>query len=520
MDFEFLTHPKGDWRRLSSEDFFEYLLNEYQPLSSSTDSSMEDRFRALDAKLFEMDYRNPKCFNALFLEVTRLLNMSSSSSSTRVAALCAILTDRLPRVPYASKKLFLHMKSEDFQPTHVEDWFARAQEELKLLHQAVVKVESFGVQVGTKPAHNLTAIMNKPIPKREPREEVRSVQKDRKEKRKDTADTQSCKVCGRDHHTPSTCQFNVEGHKHPDINKTELPWAESPNGKAWEAKGHKTLPFNETLSGVAWQAPPKASKDKKMFSKKQKKCENCLNYLQLHETQNDLLDGELKLSNSTMPCTLLLDTGALHGNYINADVASRILKENKNMCREKKRKIQGAFKQSQSCSSLECEVDVHVTNESENKQQVLSFTAAVIDSQQDIIIGRQTIKDNAVVGAFPSHFMHSGKSPQQHKPYDDPYQISPAAGRVLCKHPGSLLHGQVEREERESGQECVKIVQKRVCTKPRGCTIHQEDLRNFASSTMSVTQNDEKERRQNVAQCLFNLNNHASILKVNGLTET
>jgi hypothetical protein len=52
MDFEFNHLPEGEWRKLSSEDFFGFLLNEYQPDSQSADSSLEDRLRAIDIKLF------------------------------------------------------------------------------------------------------------------------------------------------------------------------------------------------------------------------------------------------------------------------------------------------------------------------------------------------------------------------------------------------------------------------------------------------------------------------------------
>jgi len=128
IDFEFRHLPnKGDWRYMTAEDVFGYLLNECQPQSTSTDSSLEDRFRALPSKLFDMDYRDPKCFNTLFLEVGKAIMASAStSSSARIGTLCAILTDRLPRLLNASKKLFKHMKAGDFKPTQIEDWFARA----------------------------------------------------------------------------------------------------------------------------------------------------------------------------------------------------------------------------------------------------------------------------------------------------------------------------------------------------------------------------------------------------------
>ena len=448
MDFEFNHLPKGTWRSLSSEDFFEFLLNEYQPDSRSAESSLEDRFRAIDSKLFELDYRNPKCFNGLFLEVTRTLNMSSATLTVgRIGALSAILTDRIPRVPYASKKLYLHMKAEDFKPARIDDWFARARDELKILHQAVVKVESYGVQVGTKPAH----IMSQPrIPKREPREEVRPKREagDRKEKRKSFEDSKDCKVCCRSNYAAATCQFNIPGHKHPDANLTDENWSESPYGKAWEAKGRKTLPFNQTLSGAAWQAPSKSSGDKKKFEKEQKKCKENLSSLSLHHQKQETIHGNIqKLSDSNV--SILLDTGALHGNYISNDISAKIFKTCKENCRSVKRNIQGAMKGAQTCANLECSLCVDVINES-NKKQSICFNAANIDTHHEIIIGRETIKDNNLCHTFPSHFMHVATPPTH---YDGTYLNRSAAGGTLCNRPRKPLHGKVEKDKGEPGRD-------------------------------------------------------------------
>ena len=336
IDFNFRHLPKGEWRNLPAEDFFEFLLNEYQPESSSADSSLDDRFRALDPSLFVMSYRDPKCFDGLFLEVMKLLNMSGTQlTGGKSGALCAILTDRIPRVPAESKKFYLHMKAEDFKPTQIMDWFARAEDELKLLHQAVIKVESYAVQVGTKPVHDMSKLR---IPKREPREEPRHKKDhhDRKEKRKSGQDSRTCKVCGRENHSPSNCQLNVQGHKHPDGNQSDQDWSDSAMGKAWEAKGFKTLPFNETFLGAAWQPPSKGSNDKKSFVKKQKKCKEQLHSLILHDSSKDLISCEIKLpNNSNATSNILLDTGALHGNYISQEVAEKIIKNDKTKCKEK-----------------------------------------------------------------------------------------------------------------------------------------------------------------------------------------
>ena len=107
--------------------------------------------------------------------------------------------------------------------------------------------------------------------------------------------------------------------------------------------------------------------------------------------ENDKIDCTLQLSNSNYNSSILLDTGALHGNYINEDVASILTKENK--CKQTRRKIKGAFTSAEACSNLECDLCVKVINENTNEEQTMCFNAAVIDSNYEIIVGRNLIKE-------------------------------------------------------------------------------------------------------------------------------
>jgi hypothetical protein len=422
----------------------------------------------------------------------KLLNMSGTQlTGGKNGALCAILTDRIPRVPAESKKFYLHMKAEDFKPTQIMDWFARAEDELKLLHQAVIKVESYAVQVGTKPVHDMSKLR---IPKREPREEPRHKKDhhDRKEKRKSGQDSRTCKVCGREHHSPSNCQLNVPGHRHPEGNQSEQDWCDSAMGKAWEAKGFKTLPFNETLSGAAWQPPSKGSNDKKSFVKKQKKCKEQLHSLILHDSTQDLVSCKIKFPNNcNATSTILLDTGALHGNYISHEVAEKIIENDKTKCKEKKRSVQGAFTTSHECSNVECNVCVNVTNE-ENCEQTFCFDAAVINTSQEIILGRQAIKENALVGAFPSQFMNMSESNDH---YDDTYLGSSTVGRTPCKRPKTILQSKVEKEGGESGRENKKRHNKRQQTSCK--QIQKEEGNSFL-----LSQNNEADMQTEASQSL------------------
>ena len=66
-----------------------------------------------------------------------------------------------------------------------------------------------------------------------------------------------CKGCGKRH--PPGCFLGPDKANHPDWNKTELEWAASPNGIAWQKHKKHFLPSNKSLTDPNWTNPNMAS---------------------------------------------------------------------------------------------------------------------------------------------------------------------------------------------------------------------------------------------------------------------
>ena len=130
----------------------------------------------------------------------------------------------------------------------------------------------------------------------------------------------------------------------------------------------------------------------------------------------------------------------------------------------------------QTCASLECSPCIDVNNEY-NQQQTVCFNAANIDSHHDIIIGRETIKDNNLCQTFPSQFMHA-KTPSQH--YDGTYLHRSAAGGMSCKLPPNILHG-VEKEGGEPGREDKETCKTMQIEQMQECVQNKSMHKNVAS---------------------------------------
>jgi hypothetical protein len=152
---------------------------------------------------------------------------------------------------------------------------------------------------------------------------------------------EECKVCG-GWNCKKPCPFLEENH--PDANCTPLAWRASDAGeKAW-AKGVSHLRVGYRIDGRAWSktggspkgggsSDKKAKKDKSRFYQKTKgECGDCeylenLNATVVNSADHYTVPCELLLDNKTsLTVNALIDTGALQGNYIDLELAAKLLK--------------------------------------------------------------------------------------------------------------------------------------------------------------------------------------------------
>lgn len=239
-----------------------------------------------------------------------------------------------------------------------------------------------------------------------------------------TPKSEECFGCGRTH--AGDCALK----HHPDRNQEQVPWIQSSKGKAWSDKEKKpvpVLPWTQTLSGTGWNHPPVPDKKRKAPSAtstyvhhKKGTWQNQA-VLTLYEIErvniisNDSVSHtvpvKLQVANrsdsdsSTMmfPANALIDTGALHGNYINLEMAD-LMSNNGAKIESTSLIVCSAFGK---CNKAvgQINIDLVFVNETCNcVKEKYTFTCTIIESPYDIIIGRPAIIQNGLLDKLKGHF--------------------------------------------------------------------------------------------------------------------
>jgi hypothetical protein len=233
--------------------------------------------------------------------------------------------------------------------------------------------------------------------------------------------------------------------KHPDYNHSDLPWNKSKSGEAWKAKGWFQLPYNQTLDpSVIWVAPPlpemkpRVNKYVNKTWKKDDQGEELSFYdsafihkcppvhrktvpcveqhvFSLSSSIDSLVNSNSNTdhtNNITIPffvstkgtkvkVNALLDTGALHSNYISERLAD-IFTESGNVGCQCSTKICSPINESCLINENNSKFSFHLIHELANINT--DITAVVLPSNYDLIIGRETLKKLRLIEKFASHF--------------------------------------------------------------------------------------------------------------------
>jgi transposase InsO family protein len=227
-----------------------------------------------------------------------------------------------------------------------------------------------------------------------------------------------CWGCGRVGHGTRSCLFS--GGWHPNVNKTKTPWAQSVNGKAFAAKGILHLPWNKDLEDRPVIVPAAVAEKRDKAVPPAKKADKRRgdvtldSYLHaiLHTSSHDdfikcHLSVPLQETTPLVEVHALLDNGALGpaGNYISLEIASQLLKAGGTK-RVVEKNVVGALTQMHGTSKGSISFTMTFTSEQHNLVR-FNVDAFIIDSPINLILGRQTIKDNNLVSLFPSHFYNN-----------------------------------------------------------------------------------------------------------------
>lgn len=128
-----------------------------------------------------------------------------------------------------------------------------------------------------------------------------------------------CYGCGRPGHTRVNCQICVG--RHPDANFTSQPWANSPNGRAWKAKGKDTCPFREALNGE----PVNLLFGGKAAKPKGKLPNYVLSAVHAPNDRSYTATGLIVICNTPVVIHVLIDTGCIfQANLISVDLSDKL----------------------------------------------------------------------------------------------------------------------------------------------------------------------------------------------------
>ena len=202
-----------------------------------------------------------------------------------------------------------------------------------------------------------------------------------------------------------------ENNIHPDANTTNEPWASSEKGKAWAEKGQEVLPFSKTLLGGHWHPrdDDKESKDKPN-KKKYKKCEQINILSSQNKIASNTIECIVKIHDKQLKTHLLLDSGALHGDYISKKISTWIKQQECKQCKGIEGKVRSAIGKEVTNIDEYCEFDLMFVNEINKMNETIKIEASILDINYPIIIGRESIKKYKMVEKTPSQFMMTKKT--------------------------------------------------------------------------------------------------------------
>ena len=230
--------------------------------------------------------------------------------------------------------------------------------------------------------------------------------------------SKACAACGRNGHKAGRDSCYFVSANHPDYNtdwKT-LSFEKSNKGRAWMAKGKPEIPHGLTLSGKNWE--PKISfqewrkkrapdsEDTENPSKRQKKGNNFTTNHNCHlldETESSPVSEAHTLHCGIITpqkksyVNVLIDTGALQGNYLSADVAQWLQHQGVEEFKEKIKVC--SFKGCETVNSYFL-VDFSFLDKISGKIIIIEKikTWLLPNCPYDIILGRKTLENFDLLG--------------------------------------------------------------------------------------------------------------------------
>jgi uncharacterized protein YaiI (UPF0178 family) len=332
---------------------------------------------------FKFQIDNPNLINNLMEQVYNAYDYDLNAQAFDVETVKAQIKIIERKIKSEGGKTFmdkLHAKSSSYPLDTMQNFFIAAMAEFSSVRTAAVSMSEYGyctVSTDTRNANH-----PKPTkPEGKPQAQHHGA-KSSTPKAVNSAGTTSpllCKGCGRGH--GGQCNFS----KHPDFNKSALPWDQSTTGKLWAAKGKPVLPITTTLSGEPYQPPPYKGKTPKSG----KHDLYYLASLTMDDVIHDLVPMTMSYNHITINIMSLIDTGALQANYVSERIANElgIIPDGPVLVVSSGMNNVGSLKSKGNCSVI-----VIYYNELSNCYEPIEIQATILDIPFDLIIGKPTIK--------------------------------------------------------------------------------------------------------------------------------
>jgi len=429
IDQKFKTSgkDKAEWDNWRERDYLEWLIPElkllYPANTWNASGTLAERIAELKPFFQKLCLLDEDTFNKCILKMRDIFKspaataLDVSERKSLINKMYEQMYDKNAPVEKQNlplKRLYEIMKEEKHPETFEEvyDVFSEAYSTNRLMVIAVMKLYKL-----TK--EQVLINMYKP-PKHQNKDKKRTFHDTTPAAENRNADHRGerkvCSGCGRAH--GAICLLK----DHPDYNHENVPWSESKKGKAWGEKEVLSLPWKLTLSKKPWNFPPIPEKfdgNKKPRGEGNDIEIEILNTL-LEKQNADTLTVILQASKDSPrhEVQALVDTGALHANYISSEVAAGLRKDRAIVSNSNSIVCDAFGKCNKSVGYINimltinkqkmcCEDNVAIDeNKCECKSydtQKINIKCTIIESPYDLIIGRPTIKQYNLLESLKYH---------------------------------------------------------------------------------------------------------------------
>jgi hypothetical protein len=212
-----------------------------------------------------------------------------------------------------------------------------------------------------------------------------------------------CYMCGRNGHAGSECK----NASHPHSNKNPSKrWIDTEIGKKYQTldNSYKVLPFDKVISKDGKKLNQYDPNFKNKFVNKKEGMNVLSSILSSYSNDFTTVFYLQTRDNKSKAVHVLLDTGALTGDYISDEIAEYLSLHSQYFtpCNVN---ILSVFKDTCSNCTFQTNCNLTFKNELTHENELLSINAKVINSVFDVIIGRGTITQYGLLDKLRSKFL-------------------------------------------------------------------------------------------------------------------